>query len=122
MATYASYKKLTGEELADGSVDGADLAAPLNTTYGVKWFYGSPGQCTPGCCCLWTVPSGVKKLHLQIWGAGGNGHGACSCNRCHHYSPATGGAYNIKTIVTNGVCIICSHSLYCYGCTIPCVS
>ena len=75
MATYASYKKLTGEELTDGSVDGADLASPLNTTYGVKWFYVSPGACTPGCCCLWTVPAGVKKLHIQIWGAGGNGAG-----------------------------------------------
>ena len=118
MATYASYKKLTGEELTDGSVDGADLASPLNTTYGVKWFYGSPGACTPGCCCLWTVPAGVKKLHIQIWGAGGNGSGACSCNRCHHYMGASGGFYNTKTIDTVAVCTysVCAAGVYrCYS-------
>ena len=118
MATYASYKKLTGEELTDGSVDGADLASPLNTTYGVKWFYGSPGACTPGCCCLWTVPAGVKKLHIQIWGAGGNGSGACSCNRCHHYMGASGGFYNTKTIDTVAGCTysVCAAGVYrCYS-------
>ena len=36
----------------------------------------APGACTPGCCCNWTVPSGVAKLTWELWGAGGNGHGA----------------------------------------------
>jgi hypothetical protein len=104
MANYSSYKKLTGDELADGSVDAADLTVALNAVYGVKWFYGSPGACTPGCCCLWTVPTGVKKIHIQMWGAGGNGSGMCSCNRCHHYMGSGGGYYNTKTIDTAEGC------------------
>ena len=124
MASYSSYKKLTGDELADGSVDAADLTVALNAVYGVKWFYGSPGACTPGCCCLWSVPTGVKKLHIQMWGAGGNGTGACSCNRCQHYSSAGGGYYNSKMITTNGGCSysLCAAGVYpclsreCYGC------
>ena len=58
------------------------------------------------------------------WGAGGNGTGACSCNRCQHYSSAGGGYYNSKMITTNGGCsyTVCAAGVYrclsreCYGC------
>ena len=93
MASYESYKKINAEGIEDGAVEAADFSTALNATYGVKWFYGSPGATTSGCCCLWTVPTGVRNLYIEVWGAGGNGNGFCSCNRCHHYSGAQGGAY-----------------------------
>ena len=39
-------------------------------------------------CCYWQVPSGVTRITWEIWGAGGNGHGACSCNRCQNWHGA----------------------------------
>jgi len=124
MASYDSYKKISADGIADGAVDAADFTVPLNSTYGVKWFYGSPGAVTSGCCCLWTVPTGVKKLHIQMWGSGGNGSGFCSCNRCHHYRGAQGGYFNSKTIsVTEGwQYTVCAAGVYrccsreCVGC------
>ena len=87
-------------------------------------FHGHPCYCTPGCCCLWTVPSGVGKLTIELWGAGGNGHGHCTCNRCQHYQAASGGAYNTKTISTSAGCQyrVCAGGVYrccsreCNGC------
>ena len=98
MASYESYKKISADGIVDGAVEAADFTVPLNQTYGVKWFYGIPCRCSAGCCCLWTVPTGVKKLQIQAWGAGGNGVGACSCNRCQHDRGAQGGYYAVKTI------------------------
>ena len=63
-------------------------------------------------------------MWIQAWGAGGNGTGACSCNRCHHYEAAQGGYYNTKMIATNAGCSysVCAAAVYpclsreCYGC------
>ena len=128
MASYSSYKKIASESLTDSSVDAADFSDPLNSTYGVQWFFGQPNACSSGCCCLWTVPSGVKKLHIQLWGSGGNGGGSCSCNRCQHAMGAAGGYYNVKTINTAPGCqyTICAGGVYpcysiecraCFGCS-----
>jgi hypothetical protein len=118
MASYTSYKKLASDSFADDSVDAVDFTSALNTSYGVKWVYGDPGFCSAGCCCLWTVPAGVRKLQIQLWGAGGNGVGACSCSRCHHYMGAGGGYYNVVTIDTAAGCeyTICAGGVY------PCLS
>ena len=43
----------------------------------------------------------MTRITWEIWGAGGNGHGACSCNRCQNWHGAGGGYYNTKTISTN---------------------
>lgn len=32
-----------------------------------------------GCCCLWTVPTGVTWFGIELWGGGGGGAGACCC-------------------------------------------
>lgn len=128
MANYSSYKKLSADGIVDGAVEAADFSTALNGTYGVKWFHGGPCRCTPGCCCLWQVPTGVKTLQIQVWGAGGNGSGACSCNRCHHYRGSSGGYYNVKTIdVQEGwTYTVCAAGVYpclsrecsgCEGCT-----
>ena len=127
MASYESYKKISADGIVDGGVEAADFSTALNATYGVKWFYGTPAAMTSGCCCLWTIPTGVKKLQIQMWGSGGNGNGFCSCNRCHHYSGAGGGFYNVKTIdVQEGwQYTVCAAGVYrccsrectgCYGC------
>ena len=104
MATYSSYKQITANEIVDGSLTDDSFAADAAKNFGVKWIYGSGGQCTLGCCCAWIVPAYVRKVSFELWGAGGNGHGACVNQRCQHYSAASGGSYNIKTVATAPGC------------------
>ena len=82
MAQYSSYKKVTTEQIGDGFVTDNMIVPGARKNYGIKWVYGSPNSLSSGCCCLWTVPSGVNKIFFEIWGSGGNGHGSCSWNRC----------------------------------------
>ena len=124
MASYSSYKKINGDTFATGILGADKFSSSPTSTYGVKWVYGTMCRCSPGCCCNWTVPSGVTKLWIQLWGSGGNGTGACSCNRCHHYSAAGGGYYNSQIVQTNAGCTysVCAGGVYpclsreCYGC------
>ncbi len=124
MATYSSYKKISGASLTAGSVTDAKLESGAFKNYNVKWIRGDLRCATPGCCCLWQVPSGVTRVTFELWGAGGNAHGMCSYNRCQHYSGAQGGYYNIKTISTVAGCqySVCAAGVYgcqsieCYGC------
>ena len=104
MANYRSYRKVRSDQLTAGTISISKLVSGVTPDYCVKMFHGHPCYCTPGCCCLWTVPSGVGKLTIELWGAGGNGHGHCTCNRCQHYQAASGGAYNTKTISTSAGC------------------
>lgn len=128
MATYSSYRKIDGASIEDSAIGQQELAPGARRQFGVAWFFGQPCACSTGCCCLWTVPAYVTRLRWEIWGSGGSGHGACSCNRCHHYKGAGGGQYNTVTIATtpgaqytvcaagNGVC--CRFECVgCYGCT-----
>ena len=124
MASYSSYKKVDGDQLVGNALGSSNFSESPNSSYGVKWFYGTMCRCSPGCCCNWTVPTGVQNMWIQAWGAGGNGTGACSCNRCHHYQGAAGGTYNTKTISTTGGCQyrVCAGGVYrccsrnCNGC------
>lgn len=118
MATYSSYRSVATEEIADNSLTDANFAPDAAKNFGVKWVYGDPGACTPGCCCLWTVPAYVKTVTFEVWGAGGNGHGACSCDRCQHYHGAQGGGYNTKTISVSPSWnyTVCAGGVYrCYS-------
>jgi hypothetical protein len=128
MANYSSYKKITTEEIKDGTLTDANFDIDAKKNFGVKWVYGSPGACTPGCCCRWTVPNYVRRITWELWGAGGNGNGSCSCSRCHHFQGAQGGSYNTKTISTTPGCVytVCAGGVYrcysrecsaCNGCT-----
>ena len=124
MATYASYRKLTTDNFNDNIVLDTHLTACTRKQYTTLWVYGSPDTCSPGCCCLWTVPAYVRKVTFDLWGAGGNGHGSCSNNICQHFMGAMGGAYNAKTIDTVPGCqyTICAAGVYrcwqidCCGC------
>ena len=125
MATYGSYKKIVQGQIIDSTIPNSALASGAGLAYNVFHVFGQQCHCSSGCCCLWTVPTGVKRVTFELWGAGGNGHGACSCNRCHHYQGAGGGFYNSKTISTTGGCAytICAAGVYrclsreCTACT-----
>ena len=124
MASYGSYKKIVSGQIIDGTIPNSALEPTAGLKYFVKHVYGTPAVCSAGCCCLWTVPTGVKRVTFELWGAGGNGNGHCSCNRCHHYQGAGGGFYSSKTITvpagwTDTVCAAgvyrcCSRE--CVGC------
>ena len=118
MADYASYKKINGDQIEAGTLGSAKFSESPTSGYGVKWFHGTPGACSSGCCCNWTVPSGISKLWIQAWGSGGNGSGACNCNRCHHYMGSGGGFFNSKMISTTSGCqyTVCASGVYrCYS-------
>jgi hypothetical protein len=128
MASYASYKKLRNENFLDNSIQQSNIANNALASWNVLWIRGQPCVCSTGCCCLWTVPTGVKRVFIEAWGAGGSGHGACSCDRCHHQQGAGGGYYNSKTIETNPGCqyTLCAggnsnccrfECIGCFGCT-----
>lgn len=124
MADYSSYKKINGDTFESGILSSAKFSSSPTSTYGVKWVYGTMCRCSPGCCCNWQVPTGVNKLWIQLWGAGGNGSGACSCNRCQHWKAAGGGYYNSQIVSTQAGCsyTACAAGVYpclsreCYGC------
>ena len=96
MATYGSYKKIVQGQIIDSTIPNSALAPGAGLAYNVFHVFGQQCHCSSGCCCLWTVPVGVKRVTFELWGAGGNGHGACSCNRCHHYRGAGGGFIIVK--------------------------
>ena len=63
----------------------ADFATMDNTCSCLQGAY------TPaGCCCNWTVPTGVTQIQVELWGAGGGG-GAGSANECCGTHPGGGG-------------------------------
>tara|TARA_B100000287_G_scaffold103431_1_gene95650 strand:- start:17901 stop:18683 length:783 start_codon:yes stop_codon:yes gene_type:complete len=118
MATYGSYKKIVASQILDNSIPDSAFADGAGPKYNVKWIRGPIGGTTSGCCCYWTVPTGVKRVTFDVWGAGGNGHGFCSWDRCHHYFGAGGGYYSTKTIaVQEGW-----NYTICAGGTYPCCS
>lgn len=118
MADYSSYKIVSADEIENNTITDADIDNNALNTFGVKWVYGSPGPCSPGCCCRWTVPSCVSRVTFELWGSGGNGSGMCVHQRCQHFSGAMGGSHNTKTISTRGGCAytVCAAGVYrCYS-------
>jgi hypothetical protein len=101
MASYASYKKISGVSIDTASLTAAKFNPDARKTFGVQWFFGSPNACSTGCCCLWTVPTGVTAVNFEVWGSGGSGAGACSTSRCQHWRGSGGGAYNSKIITVS---------------------
>lgn len=110
--------------IPDQTITREHMTCNIRDNWCVKWVYGISCRCSAGCCCNWTVPSCVRRANFELWGAGGNGNGACSCNRCHHTKPPGGGNYTSKSITTNAGCTytVCAAGVYrclsreCYGC------
>lgn len=129
MASYSSYKKIVAaDSILPGSITDPNLAQGTRRQFGVKWFFGEPGACSQGCCCLWTVPANVRKIQIEAWGGGGTGNGMCDCNRCHHFKGAGGGYYNAVQVTTAPGCqyTVCAagggnccriECIGCIGCT-----
>ena len=128
MANYSSYKKVSNDRIVDGSIPSSAVTSGSFSNWCIKWFYGQTNVCNPGCCCNWSVPTGTTRMTIEAWGAGGNGHGECNCNRCGNWFGAGGGFYNTKTIDTNGGCqyTVCAGGTYrccsrecvgCHGCS-----
>jgi hypothetical protein len=66
-----------------------------------------------GCCCLWTVPSGVTFAQFQLWGPGGGISSVCCCS----LSPwGSSGSY---TLAGFPVVAGCQYTL-CAGCAQCC--
>ena len=40
-----------------------------------------------GCCCLWTIPTGVKWFAVELWGGGGSGAGSADAAAGAQSSP-----------------------------------
>ena len=72
MANYRSYRQVKSDQITAGTISSAKLESGVAPRYCVKHFYGHPCYCTPGCCCYWQVPTGVEKMTIELWGAGGN--------------------------------------------------
>ena len=128
MANYNSYKQVKSDQIPPGIITDEKLDIETRHRLNVKWIYGNPCRCSSGCCCAWTVPENTRRVFWELWGAGGNGHGACSCSRCHHFAGAQGGYYNSKMISTEPGCVytVCAGGVYpclsrecvaCNGCT-----
>jgi hypothetical protein len=118
MASYSSYRKIRQDSIVTNSIPDAAFQTGAGKNFNTIWIRGGLGFCSGGCCCLWTVPTGVYRVTFEAWGAGGNGNGACSCNRCHHYKGSGGGYYNSVTISTVPGC---QYSV-CAGGVFPCLS
>ena len=128
MANYQDYRQVPSDQIAATSITNAKLSIDARHCFCTKWFFGSPDQCATGCCCQWQVPTGVRRAHFEIWGAGGNGHGACVCDRCVRMKGAGGGFFNSKMISTCDAWqyTVCAGGVYrclsqecqaCNGCT-----
>ena len=125
MASYDSYKKVVSDQITNGTVTEDKLGTDTRHRLCTKWVIGNACRCSAGCCCLWTAPGCTRRATFELWGAGGNGNGACSCSRCHHYMGGGGGAYTSKSIATAPGCTyrVCAAGVYrclsreCIACT-----
>ena len=114
MATYTSYKKISNDNVIDGTVTEQKLGTDTRHRLCTKWLIGNACRCSAGCCCYWCAPNCTRRVFFELWGAGGNGAGACSCNRCHHFQGAGGGYYASKMISTAPGCqyTMCAAGVY----------
>lgn len=73
---------------------------------------------TSGGSCSWTVPAGVTRIFIEMWGAGSGGSGNGNCCCCHMGIPGGGGGYVAATISTASGCVysICAGSGGSHGC------
>ncbi len=114
MATYESYKKVVNEQIIDGSITEDKMGTDVRHRLCTKWLIGNACRCSAGCCCSWNAPGCTRKVFFELWGSGGNGSGACSCNRCHHVQGAGGGSYTAKMTTTSPGCqyTMCAGGVY----------
>ena len=104
MATYASYKKVNNDSIADATITSADIAHGNGNNMGVKWIYNERAMRCHSCmrqsgcceqangkCCYWCVPDGASTVTFEIWSGGGGGPGSTCCNYCMFTIGGAGG-------------------------------
>ena len=74
---------------------GSGAAGGLNFNTLRVWHTSVNAPENGGCCCLWTVPAGVKWFAVEVWGGGGGGAGACACGAGW---PGGSGSYSRKIV------------------------
>ena len=112
MAT--ALRTLLGYGSAAGGTLNYDTFVVANTS-------NKAGLSSGGCCCLWTVPTGVTWFAVELWGGGGGGAGQCCC---HQGWPGGSGSYArkfIKSVTAGQQFTICAAgstgcSNVCIGC------
>jgi hypothetical protein len=79
-----------------------------------------------GCCCLWTVPSGITSITFTVFGGGGSGNAACCC--AYQAYGGHSGVTSVRTIDTvagqqyricaggSGACSYQTSNCGCFGC------
>jgi len=132
MSTYSKFKKIPADRVDPGIITTGKLQSGFGS---LRTFLVANEQalCFDACaaggatdplycqyngkCCLWTVPTGVKKATFELWSGGGGGAGH-SCLCCYHQEiHGGGGGYAVKTIDTAEGC----QYTICAGGTWPCV-
>ena len=90
MATYASYKKVANDSIADGTITPSDIAHGQGHNYGVQWIHNERGlRCSTcarqsGCCeqartenvVTGVYPMVCPTVTFEIWSYGGGGPGS----------------------------------------------
>ena len=117
MANYSSYKKIHGDQMENNILGASSFSQSPNCTYGVKWVFGIMCRCSPGCCCNWSVPTGVNNMWVQAWGAGGV-YRCCSreCNGCQGCSSYVNG-HNLSNFCALGGARGCANPDWSVRCT-----
>ena len=84
----SSLRTLLGDVVGGGSVP-EKIFYVYNNNRGIN---------NGGCCCLWTVPAGIRNVTFEVWGGGGAGSGACCCQ--YSQDGAGTGGYAVRTVTS----------------------
>jgi len=93
VATSGDYNDLTNKPVTDGSETsvkaGTNVTVTGTGTSGNPYIInGAPTKVNIGSTQTWTVPNGVSKIKVELWGAAGGGGGAGA----YSYSLYSGGS------------------------------
>ena len=58
---------IDNSQIPDTTIPASAVQSGSFSNWCVKWVYGHPCYCTPGCCCYWQVPTGVEICSIQLY-------------------------------------------------------
>ena len=70
-----------------------------------------------GCCCAWTVPTGVTSITVELWGGGGGGGSGANANCCGGSPGGGAGGFTQRkfAVVPGDVITLCAGQGGCSG-------
>lgn len=70
-----------------------------------------------GCCCAWTVPAGVTRITVELWGGGGGGGSGAAANCCSGMPGGGGGTWVQRTfaVAPGDIMTLCAGQGGCSG-------